>query len=74
MKRSEIDLFLVCYYDIPWQEDPVRENPGPMRKYLYDKYIQEVEALGAPYEIIRGNGPARIQNAIRAVNRHFPQI
>lgn len=74
LSESKIDLFLVCYYDIPWEEDPVRENPGPMRKYLFEKYIQEIEAIGLPFEIVKGMGSYRVQNAIEAVNRHFPKL
>lgn len=74
LKESEIDLFLLCYYDIEWTEDPVRENPGKRREYLFERYKQEIEALGIPYEVIRGNGPTRFANAQRAVLRHFPDI
>lgn len=74
MKESGINLFLLCYYDVEWVEDPVRENPGSRREYLFERYRQEIEALGIPYEVIRGTGPSRFDNARRAVLRYFPDF
>ena len=74
LKESGIDLFLLCYYDIEWVKDPVRENPGPRRQYLYQRYLEEIELLGIRCEEIRGTGPRRLENAIRAVLRQFPQL
>ena len=74
LTASGIDLFLVCYYDIPWVSDPVRENPGARRKYLFDEYTREIKQLGIPLEIVKGTGPVRVQNAIKSIMLHFPQL
>jgi len=74
LTETGIDLFLVCYYDIPWVSDPVRENPGARRKYLFDEYIKEIEQLGIPMEIVKGTGPGRVQSAIKSIMQHFPQL
>jgi len=74
LKESEIDLFLVCYYDIPWVKDPVRENPGARRKYLFEEYLQEIKRLGNPFEVVKGTGKDRVQNAIESIMLHFPQL
>lgn len=74
LKTSEINLFLLCYYDLPWIKDPVRENPGRKRKYLFEKYLHEIRELGFPCEVVKGTGTIRVQNAIEAVIRHFPQL
>ncbi len=74
LRESEIDLFLLCYYDIEWVEDRVRENPGSRREYLYKRYLEEIEFLGAAHEVIRGIGQGRCENARDAVLKHFSSL
>ncbi len=47
-----MDVYLLCYPDMEWEPDPVRENPD-IREYLFDWYEHEIQALGIPYYIIR---------------------
>ena len=47
-----MDVYLLCYPDMEWVPDPVRENPD-IREYLFDWYEREIQALGIPYYIIR---------------------
>ena len=47
-----MDVYLLCYPDMEWEPDPVRENPD-IREYLFDWYEREIQALGIPYYIIR---------------------
>lgn len=47
-----MDVYLLCYPDLPWEPDPVRENPT-IREYLFDWYEREIQALNIPYYIIR---------------------
>ena len=74
LERSAVDLFLLCYYDLDWISDPVRENPGFRRKVLFERYREEISLLGIPCELVRGIGPERFTNAQDAVKRHFPHI
>lgn len=50
--RYPMDVYLLCYPDMPWQPDSVRENPNN-REYLFDWYEREIQALNIPYYIIR---------------------
>lgn len=52
IKAYPMDVYLLCYPDMPWQPDPVRENPT-IREYLFEWYEREIQALGIPYYIIR---------------------
>lgn len=52
LREYPMDVYLICYPDLPWQPDPVRENPT-IREYLFDWYEREVQALDIPYYIIR---------------------
>lgn len=52
LRKYPMDVYLLCYPDLEWQPDPVRENPT-IREYLFDWYEREVQALGVPYYIVR---------------------
>ena len=68
VNNSHIDLYLLCDTEIPWIEDPVRENGGEMREKLFDIYKNELENYGFNYEIVTGTGDIRFQNALKIVN------
>lgn len=68
IRKSRIDLFLVCDIDIPWIADGVRENGGENRERLHKTYIQQIERFDFPYRIISGSGNERTANAIEIVN------
>ncbi len=52
LHRYPMDVYLLCYPDLEWVPDPVRENPD-IRMELFNRYEAEVQALGIPYYIIR---------------------
>ena len=61
------DFYLLTYPDLPWQEDPVRENPH-RRDFFYNWYERELKKINATYAVIKGSGAHRLKNAIRAVD------
>jgi nicotinamide riboside kinase len=71
LASAGIDLFLLCYFDVDWIADPVRENPGPRRAVLYESYLDEIEQLGRPCEVISGSGQERFNKARMAVEKHI---
>ena len=52
LRQYPMDVYLLCYPDMPWQPDPVRENPN-IREYLFEWYEREVQELSIPYYIIK---------------------
>ena len=70
VKSHRYDLYLLCDIDLPWKEDPLRENPEN-RKELFDMYEEELKGLGVNFRIIRGAGKVRMMNAISAVESAF---
>lgn len=64
LKIAYRKAYLITYPDIPWEFDPLRENPY-LREYLFDWYVEEVERLNKPYTIIKGQGEERLKNAIQ---------
>ncbi|QQL46125.1 AAA family ATPase [Sulfuriroseicoccus oceanibius] len=60
--------YLLCAPDLPWEPDPLRENPDN-RDYLFQRHLGEIQRLGRPYEIVRGSGDARLRSADEAIRK-----
>ena len=67
ISKSDYDLHLLTYVDIPWKEDPQREHPDK-RDYFYKKYKKELEFWNLRYVEIRGDIKERLSNAVSAIN------
>ena len=52
LHQYPMDVYLLCYPDLAWEPDPVRENPN-IREYLFEWYEREVQALDVPYYVVR---------------------
>jgi NadR type nicotinamide-nucleotide adenylyltransferase len=65
MQAETNHVYLLCYPDLEWEADPLRENRYN-RDELFDLHRQEIERLNRPYRIIRGTGPARFELAEKA--------
>jgi nicotinamide riboside kinase len=70
LNKYPADLHLLCNYDLPWEPDPVRENPD-IRPLLFEKYKNEIVSLNQSYAIISGVGEERFSNAITAIKTHI---
>ncbi|HRQ30600.1 MAG TPA: AAA family ATPase [Saprospiraceae bacterium] len=63
------DFYLLCYPDIPWVPDPLRENPHN-RHELFELYMEELLNYGKKFIVIEGSDyHKRIGTAIQAVDR-----
>ena len=71
--QHRYDLYLLCNTDLPWEPDPLRENPGD-RERLFELYKKELSDRQLPYAIIDGTGKERLENAIRVVDIHYKTI
>lgn len=67
IRKKETHLYLLCNTDIEWQPDPIRENAGEMREYLFERYKQELEKLAVPFGIVSGRNKQRLDNAIQHI-------
>ena len=68
--RQDYDLYLLCKPDLPWQPDPLRENPQD-RDRLYEVYQQELILRNLPYKIVSGQGSNRTATAVQAIEDVF---
>lgn len=64
-------LHLLCTPDIPWEPDPLRENPTD-RPALFQWYQDWLEAQRYSYHVIAGEDTGqRMQQAIAAIEKHL---
>jgi len=68
IKSVEIDMHIMCYPDIKWVKDEVRENEH-QRKYLFERYKKELENYKFTFETISGEGEARFLQAKHHINQ-----
>lgn len=72
IEQFPVDYYFLCAPDLPWQSDPVRENPG-CRDELFRIYLSRVRRTGAPYAVIRGTDPSiRLQQVLRSLSGLLP--
>lgn len=67
------DLYLLCYPDLPWEPDPLRENPDN-RTALFELYQQEFSSRGYNFRVVKGTGKERFNNALLFVNALMEDI
>lgn len=51
---QQFDHFFLCAPDIPWEADPLRENPLN-REMLFDLYLEQLEKYSRNFTILTGN-------------------
>lgn len=67
MATTEYKWRFLCRPDIPWEPDPLRENPHD-RDRLFDIWERELKARGLPYSIIEGDRDQRLRAATNMVD------
>lgn len=69
INSRDYDLYLLCRPDIPWEADPLRENPDN-RDELFDLHLEELNHYHKDFEIIEGVREERLQNAVSAIEKY----
>jgi nicotinamide riboside kinase len=64
--RVHYDHWFLCRPDLPWEPDPLRENPHD-RDRLFTLYEENLHALQRPYTIMEGPHAVRMQAAVAVV-------
>jgi NadR type nicotinamide-nucleotide adenylyltransferase len=68
LTNRKYDLYLLCYIDIPWQDDPQREHPDK-RDHFWQIYKNEIEKSGVPFVEIGGSMEERRKKAVDAIEK-----
>jgi nicotinamide riboside kinase len=67
---QNVDLYLLCYPDIPWVHDPLRENPFD-RHILFEEYLSLLEDSKRNFHIIKGQGEERFENTLQILSSYL---
>ena len=67
------DLVLFCEIDLPWEADTQRDL-GHLREEMRRRFVEELQSRRIEFITIRGQGDARLQAAIDAVENRFPEL
>ena len=65
--EREYDLYLLTDIDLPWKEDPQRENPE-FRQYFHDLFKSELQQREVNFIEISGDHYSRQKEAIQAID------
>jgi nicotinamide riboside kinase len=57
----------LCDYKIPWEADPLRENPDN-RDELFELYVKKIEEYELRYSLVEGEPQERLQQALHSSN------
>lgn len=60
LSEQDFDIYLLCSPDIPWEKDPLRENPTD-RARLFSIYELVLSSAELNYVVVRGLGDERYQ-------------
>jgi len=66
IKQSNYRLHLLCYPDIPWTYDKLREHPN-QRMQLFRLYENVMLDYNLPHVLIKGDEALRLETAYKAV-------
>lgn len=65
--ETHYDHWLLCRPDIPWEADPLRENPHD-RDRLFEVYERTLKELNKPYTVVEGDHLQRMRKAITIID------
>lgn len=68
--KQKVDLYLLPHFDIPWEDDSLRESPTD-RASLFTVYLSEIQRLNIPFLIVRGNFFDRNFEAIKSIREYL---
>jgi nicotinamide riboside kinase len=64
-QQTSSRFYFLCDCNIPWQADPLRENPHN-RDELFALYLQKLKKYGLSHSIVKGNPQERLQHALNS--------
>ena len=65
-KAQSERFFLLCRPDLPWVDDPLRENPID-RERIFALYYRDLVDRKLPFAVVEGDGAGRLEVSIEIV-------
>ena len=66
--NQTFDFYFLCKPDIPWEADPLRENPDN-RDELFELYLNELTTMKRAFAIVEGNQKNRLKICKKEITR-----
>ena len=66
LKVQYYDLYIITDFDIPYEDDPLREHPE-MRSYFFDIYLNLMKDNDKAFIVAQGDLKTRIKQAKKAI-------
>jgi nicotinamide riboside kinase len=66
-QKNSRRYYYLCDCNIPWQADPLRENPHN-RDELFNLYLQKINEYKLNHRVVKGNQRIRLQQVLTAPN------
>ena len=70
-EKESFDLLFLCYPDIPWEPDPLREDPE-RRVELFASYVEKLNEKRQKFYIIRGEN--KLRKALEVISGLYPDL
>jgi NadR type nicotinamide-nucleotide adenylyltransferase len=67
LNKQAFDLYILTYFDIPYEEDPLRENPED-RAYFFEIYLDLLTTNEMPFIVAKGSREARLKMAMNRID------
>lgn len=72
---QDYDLYLLCFPDLEWEYDALRELPDEKDRYrIFDMYHEIVVDSGVPFYIVKGSFDRRVSETISFLNDFISQV
>lgn len=69
LNQQKMDHYFLCKPDIPYEDDPLRENPDN-RDELFEIYLNALNQKELPYTIIEGSLIQRTEKVLEILKTH----
>lgn len=69
-KAPFFDYYLLCFPDIPWEYDPLREDQEN-RSSLFSAYEMLLSDTRTPFAVVKGLDQQRVDNALNIIALNF---
>lgn len=67
VEQDLFDLHILCAPDIPWEEDPLREN-AETRDQLFELYKASLDRYDKNYIIVSGEHKSRLKKSLQSID------
>lgn len=68
LDTQKLDLIVLCKPDIPYEEDPLRENPTD-RERLFECYLSELHEQNTSFIIVKGTLDERLERVEEEISK-----